>query len=378
MGAFEYSTSSPILSGVSASLGSATAATITWTSSTAATSQVEYGTTADYGQTSLNNGTLETNHTITLSGLWPNTTYHYAVISTDAAGGRSVSGDATFSTFSAPGPLISNVVVPGVSSSGGIITWSTNTPGNSQVFYSGPDLKYTWNPGYINSSAIRDSGGVLTHSVTLTGLLPNTMYHFAVQSTDGNGNTSYSLDNTFVTQALPSSGPVISNIAINTSAGPVGWFAGTPGQSFAPSGMTCCGYSYAQATFSWTTNTPTTKNKVLLIPTVGGGYIQSAELDSSTAVAVSGNPAATTAPSLTVYQLAPNTTYVYIIQSTDANGNTTSSPNYEFTTPSTAESASAASAAERWGPGGRRHAAPRRRCGWRCLGCGSSGRDLHL
>lgn len=336
LGAFEYSASSPVLSGVSASLGSATGAVITWTSNTATTSQVEYGTTAAYGQTSLKNGTLETGHAVTLSGLWPNTTYHYAVISTDTSGGRTVSGDGTFTTFSAPGPVISDVSVSGLSSGGATITWSTNAASNSQVFYSGPDLKYLWNPGYVNSSAIRDSAGVLTHSVSITGLLPNTMYHFAVQSTDRSGNTSYSLDSTFVTAANPSSGPVLSNITISPSAGPVGWFAGTAGQSFAPSGMTCCGYSYAQATFSWTTNTPTTQNKVLLIPTIGGGYLQSAELDSSTAVAVSGNPAATTSPSLTVYQLAPNTTYVYLIQSTDANGRTTTSPNYEFTTPSTA------------------------------------------
>lgn len=339
LGAFEYSTSSPSVSSVGASLSSATAAVVTWSSSTAASSQVAYGTTTAYGQTSVNDRALETGHTVALSGLWPNTTYHYAVISVDASGGRTVSGDSTFTTFSPPGPAISNVSVSGVSSGGAMITWTTDSPSNSQVFYSGPDLKYTWNPGYVNSSAIGDSGGVVTHSVSIAALLPNTMYHFAVQSTDGNGETSYSADQTFVTQTIPSAGPAISNIAINATAGPIGWFAGTPGESFAPSEMNCCGYSYAQATFSWNTSTPTTQNKVLLIPTVGGGYIQSAELDAATAVPVSGNPSATTTPSLTVYQLAPNTTYVYIIQSTDAAGNTTTSPNYEFTTPSTAATA---------------------------------------
>lgn len=336
LGAFPFSASAPALSGISASVINATSAVILWTSSSPSTTQVEYDPISGYGQTSLLDATLNTSHSAMLSGLWPNTTYHYAVISTDASGGRTVSNDGTFTTFSAPGPTISNVTVSGITRTGVTISWSTDTRSTSQAFYSGPDLKYVWNPGYVNTSAAMDSSGVLTHAISLTGLLPNTMYHFSVQSTDGNGNTAHSDDATFITHAVPTPGPVISAINVNAAAGAVGWFAGTPGQSFAPPGMNCCGYSYAQATFSWTTSTPTTQNKVLLIPTVGGGYIQSAELDSSTAVAVAGNPAATIAPSLTVYQLAPNTTYVYMIQSTDANGNTSTSPNYEFTTPSTA------------------------------------------
>jgi hypothetical protein len=336
IGAFKYSGSAPAISGVSAALSSATGAVITWATATGATSQVEYGMTLGYGQTSVKDRNLLTGHTVTLAGLWPNATYHYAVISTDASGGKTVSADATFTTFSAAGPVIGNVSIVSISTTGATITWTTDTPSSSQVFYSGTDRKYIFNPGYVNSSAIQDSGGVMTHTVPISGLLPNTLYHFAVQSTDGNRDTSYSGDQTFITQAPSSSGPVISNITINGSAGPVGWFPGTAGQSFAPLGMTCCGYSYAQATFSWATDEPATQNKVLLIPLVGGGYLQSAQLDSGTAVAVSGNPAATTAPSVTIYQLAPNTTYVYMVQSTDANGNTTTSPNYEFTTPSTA------------------------------------------
>lgn len=336
IGAFEYSPSSPLILPPQATVVNATSATIAWITSSGATGQVEYGTTQTYGQTSIMDSTLDTDHTVTLSGLWPNTKYHYAVISVNSTGGRTVSEDGTFTTPAAPGPVISNVLVSNVSETGATISWTTSTPGNSQVFYSGTDRKYIFNPGYANSSALEDASGVVTHSVAISGLLPNTQYHFAVQSTDLNGDTSFSPDATLITQSAPAPGPVISNISISDSAGPVGWFAGTSGQRFAPSGMNCCGYSYAQATFSWKTNTPTTQNKVLLIPTVGGGYLQSAELDSSTAVTVSGNPEATTDPTITIYQLAPNTTYVYMVQSTDAEGHTSISPNYEFTTPSTA------------------------------------------
>lgn len=334
IGASPYSASAPVISGVSASVINATTATISWSTDTASTTQVQYGPTASRGQTSTMDTTLLNNHNATLSGLWPHTTYHYAVVSIDAYGGRTVSQDGVFTTFSAPGPAISNVALSNVGSTGANISWTTDIPSSTQVFYSGPDLKYVWNPGYANSSVVTPSLA-LTHSVTLSGLLPNTLYHFSVQSTDGNGETTHSDDATFITNRVATSGPAISGIQIQASAGPVGWFAGAPGQSFAPAGMTCCGYSYAQATFSWTTSAPATQNKVFLIPTVGGGYLVPAELDSGTSYAVQGNPAPTTSPALTVYQLAPSTTYVYIVQSTDANGNTTTSPNYEFTTPST-------------------------------------------
>jgi hypothetical protein len=346
IGAFPFSATPPVLAGVSASVVNATSAVIEWTVSTDDTTQVEFGLTTEYGQTSLPNTSPETNRSITLSGLWPNASYHYAVICENARGGRTISQGGVFTTFAAPGPIISNVSISAVSSSGASIAWTTDIRSSSQVFYSGPDRKYVWNPGYVNSAAIRDSSGAMNHSISITGLLPNTLYHFAVQSTDSNGGTSFSPDNTFVTQAIPGPGAVISNISISASAGPVGWFAGIAGQSFAPSGMNCCGYSYAQATFSWTTNKPSSQNKVFILPTVGGGNLKSAELDSSTAVPVSGDPSPTTTPPLTVYQLAPNTTYVYMVESTDSNGNATISPNYEFTTPSTDVSDAAISSIE--------------------------------
>ncbi|MBV9760271.1 MAG: fibronectin type III domain-containing protein [Acidobacteriaceae bacterium] len=336
IGAFEYSATAPWIYGTEAAIRNATSATISWVTNTAATSQVDYGTTNTYGQTSVPDSTLKENHSIILHGLWPNTTYHYAVISKESDGGRSISQDETFTTPPSRGPMIENVLVSNISSTGVTVTWTTSTASSTQVFWSGTDREYVFNPGYVNSSPLSDLSGVTIHSVSVSGLHPGTLYHFAPQSTDLNGDTSFAPDATFVTEALTAQSPVISNISIHTSAGWLGWFAGTPGQSFAPSGMNCCGYSYGQATFSWTTSTATIRNKVLLIPLVGGGYLQSAELDDGTAVAVSGNPDATTNPSITVYQLAPNTTYVYMLQSTDSDGHTTTSPNYEFTTPSTA------------------------------------------
>jgi len=81
-------------------------ATITWTTSESATSQVEYGPTASYGSSSTLGSTLVTSHTATLTGLTAGATYHYRVRSEDAAGNEASSGDNTFNTVQ-PTPSVS-------------------------------------------------------------------------------------------------------------------------------------------------------------------------------------------------------------------------------------------------------------------------------
>lgn len=87
-------------------------ATITWKTNGNADSTVEYGLTTGYGSTKTN-PFMETNHTITLSGLAPGTLYHWRVISSDQGGNRYVSTDYTFRT------LPTTPVVPGTHVYGG-------------------------------------------------------------------------------------------------------------------------------------------------------------------------------------------------------------------------------------------------------------------
>jgi hypothetical protein len=88
----------PAISGVTAVNISESAATITWTTSEAADTQVEYGATTAYGQTTALVSTMGTAHSQTISSLAPQTLYHYRVKSKDAAGNLAVSGDFTFTT----------------------------------------------------------------------------------------------------------------------------------------------------------------------------------------------------------------------------------------------------------------------------------------
>jgi phosphodiesterase/alkaline phosphatase D-like protein len=78
-------------------------ATITWTTNEAATSQVDYGLTEEHGSTTPPDATTVNTHSVDLTGLKANKTYHYRVISKDAANNQAVSADATFTTAARSG-----------------------------------------------------------------------------------------------------------------------------------------------------------------------------------------------------------------------------------------------------------------------------------
>ena len=88
----------PAISGVAANSIGPSSATIVWTTNQASTSQVAYGTTTAYGSITAQNNTLVTSHSVNLSNLAASTTYHYQVLSQNAQGGQSASGDFMLTT----------------------------------------------------------------------------------------------------------------------------------------------------------------------------------------------------------------------------------------------------------------------------------------
>jgi len=72
--------------------------TIAWTTNEPATSQVEYGLTAEYGSIAATDTGLVNNHSVELTGLKAGKTYHYRVVSRDASINQAVSADETFTT----------------------------------------------------------------------------------------------------------------------------------------------------------------------------------------------------------------------------------------------------------------------------------------
>lgn len=97
----EPDTTPPVISNVQAVDVTHNSARITWTTDEAATSVVYYGLTTGYGSTASTAG-YTTSHSVNLSGLSPETLYHYKVESADSSGNTSQSGDYTFTTLTAP------------------------------------------------------------------------------------------------------------------------------------------------------------------------------------------------------------------------------------------------------------------------------------
>ena len=83
------------------SIGSTTA-TIFWGTYKPATTQLIYGQTTSYGQTSELDKAMVLSHVVSLTGLQPGTTYHFRTKSVDSAGNIGSMHDLTFTTL--PGP----------------------------------------------------------------------------------------------------------------------------------------------------------------------------------------------------------------------------------------------------------------------------------
>ena len=246
----------PVISNVRAENVAQSTADIKWSTDIPATSQVDYGTTVSYGYSTTLDSSLVTSHTVALSGLAPGQLYHYRVRSKNSAGAESVSGDYTFTTAVDPTPpVISNVQVASVSYSDARITWTTDDYASSQV-------QYGLTPSY-GQSTTEDPTLVTSHSVLVTGLSPNTTYHFRVKSTNGASLTSYSGDYMFTTTSVPSEIIIddlqavlvdgLSPYTWSTGAYPGGW------PTDASSYRYCWNHkNVVDATCTWTPDLPVT------------------------------------------------------------------------------------------------------------------------
>lgn len=174
-------------------------ATITWTTDELSDSLVNFGLDTSYGGSASDPASV-TSHSVQLTGLTANTTYHFQVSSTDGAGNQSVSEDAVFTTSGIDDiqpPVISDVQAVDISTDSATITWTTDEPSDSQV---------DWGLTNDYGDSASDGNSVTAHSILLTGLTANTTYHYQVSSTDGSGNLAVSSDYQFTTSVTPPDG----------------------------------------------------------------------------------------------------------------------------------------------------------------------------
>jgi hypothetical protein len=92
-------TTAPAIANVAVSNLTATSAAISFTTNEPATGVVSYATTASCPCTEVSGGAAATSHAIALSGLTPDTVYHFQVRATDGAGNVQTTATLTFHTL---------------------------------------------------------------------------------------------------------------------------------------------------------------------------------------------------------------------------------------------------------------------------------------
>ena len=166
---------------------SATQATVIWTTDEASTSGVSYNDGSQYHVVS--DDTYVKQHSMSLADLTPETTYSLTVSSSDRHGNGPTTSEAiTFTTLAAQdttapiiigSPLIQNITHQHV-----VVRWQTSEPATTRLVIG------------TSSDAmdqVETKNGLKTqHNLPVTGLDPDTIYYFQVQTSDTEGNLAMS------------------------------------------------------------------------------------------------------------------------------------------------------------------------------------------
>jgi phosphodiesterase/alkaline phosphatase D-like protein len=180
----------------------------------------QYGTTTSYGRTvtadeSPVTGSSNTAVSKSVADLIPATTYHYRVVAENASG-TSYGADMTFTTRAAP-TVITNAATA-VNGTGATLNGIVNANSDSTTV----TFEYGLTTAY-GSTVTADQSPVTGSTNTavskvLTGLTPNTTYHYRVKGQNVNG-TSYGADMTFFTAAPAAPTAVTNDATLITSSG---------------------------------------------------------------------------------------------------------------------------------------------------------------
>jgi hypothetical protein len=137
-----------------------------------------------------------------LSGLQPDTTYHYRVVGDNGVEGPQAGADQTFVTAPAAGGGAGSVT-----STHAALTGTINPHGVQSTYH----FNYGQTSAYGASTAGVDAGageGDQRVSVSVSGLLPDTTYHVQVVAVSEDGVTRYGGDGLFRTAPAPSAAAI--------------------------------------------------------------------------------------------------------------------------------------------------------------------------
>lgn len=195
----------------------------------ATTYQFDYGTTTGYGSSvpaapgSAGSGTSSVSESAPVTGLAPNTLYHYRVEATNATG-TTLGSDQTFTTSVATvtAPAATTNAATGVAQTAATLNGSVNPEGAATTyqFQYGPTTSYG---STIPATAASAGSGTtaVNESASLTGLTASTTYHYRIVATNSGGTTNGS-DQSFTTAAAP-----VGNVFTNQGTHLNDWNLGT-------------------------------------------------------------------------------------------------------------------------------------------------------
>jgi phosphodiesterase/alkaline phosphatase D-like protein len=196
----------------------------------------EYGTSETYGSSapctpSPGSGFSPVAVSAAISGLTANTTYHYRIVATNPTG-TSTSADATFKTTESKPPVVVTGSASGLTPTTATLNATVN-PEDEAI--SDCHFEYGTTESYGSSAPCSSLPGPGTSpvpvSAAITGLTPNTTYHFKIVATNP-GGTSSGADGTFKTLLSPPSvvtepasaigqGSAVLNATVNPNEGNV-------------------------------------------------------------------------------------------------------------------------------------------------------------
>ncbi len=213
---FDVDTKAPTISGITESSVGQTSATINWTTDELANSVVEYGTTTSYGTTE-SDSSLVTSHSITLTNLSGNTTYHYRVKSTDAANNTTTSSDQQFTTtpLIAPTSSVDNIT-PYWQSSASVTITATASDNDGTV--ENVTLWYRYRENSGASWGSWDNFGVDNSSPWSWAFdAPDNdgLYEFYTRATDNDDQTEAAPSTADENAGFDTVAPTISSVQIN-------------------------------------------------------------------------------------------------------------------------------------------------------------------
>jgi len=275
-----------------------TTATLTGTvnpNGDATTWYFEYGKTTGYGtKTATQNagsGTADVAASASVTGLTPNTTYHYRLVATNSAG-TNHGTDGIFTTSTAV-EAVTNAAT-NVTSSSATLNGSVNPFGRATTWY----FEYGTSTNYGSKTSLQSAGSGTSSvavSAPVSGLSVGKTYHFRIVAMNTAG-TAFGHDATFSTGTAPS--------AVTQAASSVGPTSATLNGTVNPNG---------QSTTWWF------------------DYGTTSSYGSSTSTHNAGSGTSASSQKVTLTSLAPGTTYHFRIVAKNASG-TSHGADQSFTT----------------------------------------------